>query len=366
MDKNGSVGQLRKLKSPTASDTPAQVGSGVNFPIAKLIELLEPGQWEEFTEEWAHSLKQYTEVERWSGPGDMGRDIIGFSSDQKFDGPWDNYQCKRYTLKLAPNHVWVELGKIIYYTHIKEFTVPQNYYFAASKGVGLSLQKLLSDPVKLKAGLIENWNASCKNKITDKGGIALEGDLLDYLNKFNFRIFKYKTVVDLVKGHAGTIFHNRRFGPANFPDRPPIETPPEAIQAKESRYVQQLFEAYSEKLSKQLDSPEQLSAHPDLQAHFNRSREVFYHAESLRNFPRDSVDPGAFDAIRDEIYHGCADTYEMDYADGLTRIRSTVQHAGLLTPNCNALCIRVQTQDKHGLCHHLANLDRFTWVKKNG
>jgi hypothetical protein len=126
----------------------------MNFPIAKLIELLEPGQWEEFTEEWAHSLKQYTDVERWSGPGDMGRDIIGFSSNQKFDGPWDNYQCKRYALKLAPLHIWVELGKIIYYTHIKAFTVPQNYYFVASKGVGLSLQKLLSDPVKLKTGLI--------------------------------------------------------------------------------------------------------------------------------------------------------------------------------------------------------------------
>ncbi len=44
----------------------------------------------------------------------------------------------------------VELGKIIYYTHIKEFTVPKNYYFIASKGVGLKLQKLLANPDKLK------------------------------------------------------------------------------------------------------------------------------------------------------------------------------------------------------------------------
>ena len=100
--------------------------------------------------------------------------------------------------------------------------------------------------------------------------------------------------------------------------------------------------------------------------HFNRSREVFYHAESLRNFPRDSVDPGAFDAIREEIYHGCVDIYDMDYEDGLTRLRSTVSHAGMLSPNCNALCIRVQTQDKQGLCHHLANDGKFVWVKKNG
>ncbi len=103
-----------------------------------------------------------------------------------------------------------------------------------------------------------------------------------------------------------------------------------------------------------------------MEEHFNRAREVFYHAESLRNFPRDSVDPGAFDAIREEIYHGVVDTYDMDYADGLTRVRSTLRHAGLLNPNCNALCIRVQTQDKQGLCHHLANENRFTWVKKNG
>ena len=64
-----------------------------------------------------------------------------------------------------------------------------------------------------------------------------------------------------------------------------------------------------------------------LQKHFNRSREVFYYAESLRNFPRDSVDPGAFDEIREEIYHGVVNTYEMDYSNGYTRMASTL-HAG--------------------------------------
>jgi hypothetical protein len=127
-----------------------------------------------------------------------------------------------------------------------------------------------------------------------------------------------------------------------------------------------LFEVYSEKLSLQLNGPEQLAAHPDLLKHFNRSREVFYYAESLRNFPRDSVDPGAFDEIRDEIYHGVVNTYEMDYSNGYARMASTLTQAGNITPNCNALCVRVQTQDKHGICHHLANEDRFVWVKKNG
>lgn len=364
MDKTKSVGQLRKLKSTQDAPTPA--GSGMNFPIARLIELFEPAQWEEFTEEWAHSLKQYLQVERWAGPGDMGRDIVGFTTDKKYEGPWDNYQCKRYAKKLAPGDIWVELGKTIYYTHIKEFTVPQNYYFIASKGVGLNVQKLLANADKLKKGLIDTWDKNCKNEIRDTTPIPLEGDLLNYLNKFDFRIFKHKTVVELVAGHAKTMFHERRFGAAHFPPRPPINTPPAAIHAKESRYVQQLFEVYSEKLSKQLDSPGQLSAHPDLAAHFNRSREVFYYAESLRNFPRDSVDPGAFDEIRKEIYVGVVNTYEMDWPNGFTRMGQTLQQAGNLNPSCNALCIRIQTQDKHGLCHHLANEDQFIWVKKNG
>jgi len=91
-----------------------------------------------------------------------------------------------------------------------------------------------------------------------------------------------------------------------------------AVQPTESRYVEQLFEAYSEKLAVQLDQPEQLAKHPELERHFNRSREVFYHAESLRNFPRDSVDSGAFDEIRNEIYHGCIDKHDMEYATGWT------------------------------------------------
>ena len=67
----------------------------------------------------------------------------------------------------------------------------------------------------------------------------------------------------------------------------------------------------------QLNDPDQLAQYPEMEKHFNRSREMFYYAESLRNFPRDSVDPGAFDEIRDEIYHGVVNIYEMDYADRL-------------------------------------------------
>ena len=173
------------------------------------------------------------------------------------------------------------------------------------------------------------------------------------------------SVAVMIKDHANTVFYQRRFGAAYFPPRPPVDAPPDAVQPTESRYVEQLFEVYSERLKKQLDEPGQLAGHPELQKHFNRSRELFYHAESLRNFPRDSVDPGAFDEIRKEIYHGVVDTYEMDYSTGYARLSATLSQAAQLSPNCNTLCIRVQTQDKQGLCHHLANENTLIWVKKD-
>lgn len=347
--------------------TGVPVSGGMAFPVADLIQTFKPEVWEDFTEEWAHSQEQkYRKVIRYTGAGDMGLDILCFHTDEFFAGPWDNVQCKRYACQLQPAQVNIELGKIVYYSFKGEYPPPSKYFFAASKGLGLKLKKLLAKPKELKEELRAQWSKHCELKITDTASVPLTGDLLAYFEKFDFTIFSTITVAEMIKGHASTVFYERRFGGGTFPERPPILQPPSTIQEQESRYIQQLFEVYSEKLSSQLSTPDHLSQHPDLLRHFNRSREVFYHAESLRNFPRDSVDPGAFDAIRDEIYHGCVDVYDMEHANGMERVLSTISHATSLIPNCNALCVRVQTKDKQGLCHHLANEDRFTWVKKNG
>jgi hypothetical protein len=359
------IGASRKLKL-SGGQGGAPVSSGMAFPVADLIQTFKPEVWEDFTEEWAHSQeKKYKQIIRYTGAGDMGLDILCFHTDKLFEGLWDNVQCKRYACQLQPAQVYVELGKIIYYSFMGEYPAPTRYYFAASKGLGLKLKKLLAKPEKLKEELRANWERHCKSKITTTTPVTLAGKLLDYFEVFDFSIFSTITVAEMIKGHASTVFYERRFGSASFPARPPIMPPPATVQPQESRYVQQLFEVYSEKLSRQVNGSAELAKYPDLERHFNRSREVFYQAESLRNFPRDSVDPGAFDAIQDEIYHGCVDVYDMEHPTGMARVLATVSHAGTLTPNCNALCVRVETKDKQGLCHHLANEDRFTWVKKN-
>jgi hypothetical protein len=344
--------------------TPAQIGSGTNFPAVKLVEIFSPDDWEGFTEEYVGSVvPAYKKTMRFTGPGDMGRDVVGFLSDKSFDGPWDNYQCKRYGHKLQPGDIWVELGKLIYHTFRGEFQPPRIYFFAGSKDIGLALKKLLTNPALLRSELIANWDKHCKKQITGTNEIALDGALKAYLDGFDFTIFKPLSVVEMIGVHSRTPYYIRRFGAANIPARPKPDPPPAAVQATESRYVQQLLQAYADHLNVPVNDVKDLAQWPEIEEHFNRAREVFYHAESLRNFARDSVDAGMFDAVTDEIYHGSVDTYAMKYPDALARIRSTVTQAGNLNPNCNALCVRVQIQDKHGICHHLANSNRFVWVK---
>ncbi len=365
MDKEKLAANSRKLKPSATGGTP-QISSGMNFPAARLVQIFEPQQWEDFTEEWAYSQEQaYKAVVRYTGAGDMGLDILCFRTTKQFGGQWDNVQCKHYARRLQPADVWIELGKVIYYSFVKEYPPPTKYFFAASKGLGLKLKKLLMHPEELKKDLRDNWNQYCKSEITTTKNITLTGNFLTYFNTFDFSIFGMIPVARMIRDHYRTPFYARRFGAESLPARPPVEAPPSSVQPHESRYVQQLLEAYSEKISMQLNNAKELSAHPDLEQHFNRSREIFYHAESLRNFARDSVDPGTFDAVQEEIYHGVVNIYEMEHPNGFTRMANTLQHAGLMTPSCNALCIRIQTQDKQGICHHLANENRFTWVKKS-
>src|SRR5690625_6684488 len=94
--------------------------------------------------------------------------------------------------------------------------------------------------------------------------------------------------------------------------------PPKKIYKSEIRYIEQLFEAYSESRGEILTDIADLD--DSLKEDFNRQRERYYHAESLRNFARDNVPPGTFDNLKDEIYHGVVDKCNIEYPIGLSRM----------------------------------------------
>lgn len=352
---------------PLASAVSAEhVGSGVPIPKVMRIRTFSPDDWEDFIEEWCTSLTgAYVKVRRFGGSGDLGVDIAGFTSKSGFQDVWDNYQCKRYDHPLRPSDIWVEIGKIVYYSYKKEYLPPRRHYFVASQGIGTSLEKLLNKPDTLKIKARENWEKHCEKGITSTEEIPLSGALEVHFEALDFSIFSSKSHIELIEGHSTTGYHAVRFG-GGLPQRPDPDKPPEAPAETESRYIRQLLDAYGDQLGAAMTDPVALDAHTAIKRDFLRQRERFYHAESLRNFARDTVPEGTFAALQDEVCHGVIDICEGHHQDGFERMRATLIQAAALSLTANPLSSVTKKQDCQGICHQLANDDRLTWVPDDG
>ena len=84
-------------KSNSAVPTAAQISGGIPIPAVRLLQVMSSDEWEGFTEEWLSFHKAngtYQSIRRFSGPGDLGLDIVAFTAKEGFAKPWDGYQCK--------------------------------------------------------------------------------------------------------------------------------------------------------------------------------------------------------------------------------------------------------------------------------
>lgn len=337
------------------------VQAGLPIPKVARVQIFSPDDWEGFTEEWASSLTGYAIVRRFAGSGDMGLDVAGFTDAAGFSAPWDNYQCKRYDHPLRPADIHVEIGKIIYYSWQGEYTVPRRHYFAASKDIGTTAAKLLLDPNKLRESVRQAWEKQCRHHITATADVALTDDFLSYFDAFDFTIFSSKSVLELIAQHGSTKYHAIRFG-GGLPPRSAPHAPPAEPAAHESRYIRQLLDAYGDHLGQQVPDLAALAIQPPLQRDLSRQRERFYSAEALRNFSRDTVPEGTFDALQEEVFQGVVDICESSHSTGFERMKATVSQAAQVASTSNPLAPATRVQDRQGICHQLANEDRLRWM----
>jgi len=362
-----SVHDLKKFELPNPDVSGPVSASAIYakqaFPPQQLILLFSADAWEEFILEWAHYQKnKYVLVAGLGGANDYGIDVAAFRSDKGFLGSWDNYQCKHYDKPLGPSAAYTEIGKLIWHIFNKRITTPDTYFFFSPKDCGPALKKLLLDSSKLKSNLLENWDKSCEKNITSKESIKLEGDFLEFVNQFNFDIFKYKPHLDILDEHRATPYHAARFG-GGLCERPKSELPPVNPASPESRYVQQLLEAYSD-CGEKVISHEEVVRFPTFESHFNRSRQVFYEAESLTKFARDTVPNGTFESLQDEVFLGVKDVEEDDHDTAFKRVKEVTKTASGLNVSGNGLSGVITSKDLQGICHQLANEDKLTWRKK--
>lgn len=351
---------------PTPQDPPGPsadtVASGPLIPAMDLMKLFSPDDWEAFVLEWAYSLNsKYGLVERCGGAGDMGRDVIATISE---DDPsvWDNYQCKHYDHPLRPGDIWLELGKAVYYSYQGEFTFPRRYRFVAPQGAGTTLIKLFKKPDDLKSRLIEEWDRHCRNGITSTREVVLEGGLRDHLDILDFSVIGYIPAQRLVDDHRRTRWHVARFG-GGLPQRPQTQEPPDRPAENEAVYLRKLFAAYADHRGHLVASVDDLAGVSDLIRHYGRTRKEFYSAESLRGFSRDTLPPGSYETLQEEILAGVQDILDGQHNNGYQRVLAVVQAARQLQLTRHALVPRLDVRDRGGICHQLAN-DRedVMWV----
>lgn len=347
--------------APTPGTPPTANVIATGLPVSPIdrLRIISPRAWTDFVLEWADSLKtKYAVVERCDGAGDMGRDVVGLEKRNE-DDPWDNYQCKYYDHQLAPDDIWLELGKFSYYTHLGEFTVPRFYYFVAPQGAGPKLSKLFRSAIKLRAGLLENWEQKCQRKITTTKEIPLGDQLKAHIEALDFSIFSAPSPLTIIAEHSRTQHYAARFG-GGLPARPPTPAPPAIIAANEANYIRALLDAYEDRLKTILQSPDEISD-TALTQHLKRARLEFYSAEALKGFSRDTVPIGTFDALLAEVFNGVADVLQSTHPDAYARVLATVGHAKMLPLSASPLFASISSPDKGGMCHQLANEKILEW-----
>ncbi|MDZ4790803.1 MAG: hypothetical protein SGJ17_06260 [Hyphomicrobiales bacterium] len=114
---------------------------------------------ERFVTDWVSTLEaEYPGgYDRFSGPGDMGSDVVGYLTKQRLDYGWHNYQCKQLKRPLDHGGVLLELGKIFFHSAQGHFGLPENMYFVAPRGVSRTAKAFESKPSALGTALIDQW-----------------------------------------------------------------------------------------------------------------------------------------------------------------------------------------------------------------
>ena len=299
---------------------------------------------------------------RFSGANDRGIDIAGFTDRQHLAGVWDNYQCKHYDVAITPGIAWPEIGKILWHSFNGHYNAPRSYYFVAPRGTGTTLTQYLANSGALKNALLNAWDKNVRDRITSTQSVPLSGKFAEYVEKFDFSIFKPLSIRQVVEEHRTSPYFIARFG-GGIPARAHVTNPPDEIQAGESIYVGHLLAAYADHAKEDIKDRNSLKAWRHLDDHFKRQRECFYHAESLRVFVRDKVEPGTYETLQDEIYHGVVNTCDSAHPDGLARVNAVTAAAQTPALDAHPLGPSAFVRDRHGICHQLANQDRLKWTK---
>ncbi|CDG96044.1 conserved hypothetical protein [Xenorhabdus bovienii str. puntauvense] len=332
-------------------------------PLAEIMTW-DDEEWEKFVHDWLIVCKSniYPWNERIGGAGDKGRDVIGFKTDpNNSDYAWDNYQCKLYSKRLSFSDVVVEFGKLIYFTMIDDYPVPDTYFFVAPYDLSTALSNLLKNSNNLREKIRKVWDQSIASKISSKKVILLDDQLNDYITGFDFSIFYSlplsRILNDIFNTHLYFKYFNELYVVRKIPTEVPVYDP-----SKEAVYVSALIDVYAEH-SKAIYSS--FSDLPDpYNRHFNNSRNEFYFASSLEVFMREVFKEDNFRVLKSYIASSIEPLLYEDYDSSFKKCNEVLKHATLTSISHSILSNLCEVPDRKGVCHHLINDGEISWKIK--
>jgi hypothetical protein len=330
--------------------------------VIKQIRSYSDAEWELLVEEWGRGLKKkYADVKRFASGGDLGRDVVAFLDEQKFDGVWDNYQCKHLEKPLSPALACTEAAKVIYYSFMKRYFPPRRMYFMCPRDVSMELADLLGSPSKLRKYIIQHWNSGYSKAISKSTKIELVGDLKAWVEAFDYSIFTWYQTSEMIEDHRKTAHWMTRFGGLLPP--PPDASAPAQVQPLESVYVGQLLGVYGELEGCSFADSAELSAHMQWQQDFDHQRERFFSTDAFNRTYRDETPEGTLERFLEDIHDSIEPIVKQAHASGFERMNKCLAQAAAVHAG-GILSQHARPKIKQGACHHLVNEERFTWLAK--
>jgi hypothetical protein len=332
--------------------------ANMSIKYDRLILIMDDTELEQFCRQWVDGRLGYTEVRRFAATGDKGRDVVGFLTKQRHEGPWDNYQCKQYRKPLSVTEGLLAVGKVLYWASRGEFTAPRKFYFVAPKGLNQKLAALIDKPSEFKQTLLLKWEESCGKKIIKDKSLPLDQALIDAVHNYSFHEI-HKITIDELMDDPGTVpLLVNRYGAD--PGHYPAGAVPAVVGQDELKYLRAMVDAYSERENISFANHEAVFAHathgPDLRV----QRVCYFEADAFQKFYRDNTSPKIIETFRRDIYLGIRDKLKAPTIDALERVEAVMSQAAVVSP-AGPLAKYAYVPVKQGVCHHLVNDDEISW-----
>jgi len=326
---------------------------------AILIRALPPDRLEDFVNDWlAQRCKDYHGHELWRGTGDMGRDVTGYVTAKRMEGPWDNFQCKQLSKSLSESSAFVELGKVFMHCAAGEYSLPRSYTFVTPHSVARAVQQFIAHPERFRSAFLERWNTDIAGKLVDKQTLQLSPEIEATIRAFDFTQIYWLDAAQLVEDPACKPALVKWFD--EDPGPSPRGVVPDEIDASESAYISQLLKLYEEKGPGTFPDATAALGSLEYGSHLRDQRTRFFDSVAFDRFYRDSTPEDYLPNFKEEIYHGVVEVHSDDHKNGLARLRQVMQQAAVLQLS-GILGKHASPQVKQGTCHQFANHGRLPW-----